>query len=362
MTNKSMKNNQVFIIQQIIPKYRDDFFLALSRSINIEIYASYKGIEKSITSSIDKTEYVKHFCPKFRVFDKLIFQFIPFVMLSRQPKIIFEFNLRIISNILLLILRIILNKKNILWTHGITKNMSAQSIHLRLFFLNRAHSIIVYEDNAKKVLSNLGIQKDKIFVAKNSLNFSEISKFRNSSENKFRITYIGRLTSQKNIYLLCEAFLSVIDLIKPNIILTIIGNGPELKELKNVYSSNNIEFIGELLDEESIAKFMNQTLFLVSPDYLGLMIIHGFCYAVPVLVNSNPKISHSPEIELFKDGENGFYFDGSQTNLELMLVKCSENPKLLSKYGLCGFDYVKNNYGVEVMVKNFINAINHNQD
>lgn len=360
MVRKPSYQNQVAIIQQIIPEYREDFFLALSRLIDVELYTSYKGLEKSIYTHKNKSEYHKYFCPNINFFNKFIFQFLPFVKLTKKKEVIFEFNIRILSNIFLLILRIIFKKNNILWTHGISKNMSSTSIILRLFFIRRATSIIVYEDTAKNELKRLGINKDKIFVAKNSLNISKISKLVDSSVVKFRITYIGRVVDEKNISLLCEAFSSIQDSIPSDIVLTIIGNGSQLNQLKAIYSSNRIDFVGELIDENSIAFYMNQSLFLVSPDYVGLMIIHGFSYSIPILMNENPKIPHSPEIELFEEGTNGFYFDGRQVHLELMLVKCLEDNELLKKFGANGHNIVKNQYGIDVMVNSFLEALAYN--
>ena len=362
MTKTNNELCHVVIIQQIIPTYREDFFMALSRVIKIEIYASSKGLEKTLTTLTRNTAYKTLICSSLNISNKLIFQFLPFIKLLKESVIIFEFNLRIISNIFLLVIRILTGKKNILWSHGIRSDMTVFSKNIRLFFLKRADSVIVYGNDAKKILSSLGVQEKNIFVAKNSLNASQICKLQDSSVDRHRITFIGRLINEKNVSLLCKAFLSVISTISPNIILTIIGDGEELQVLKKQYPSNRIEFIGELKEEKSISKYMNQSLFLVSPDFLGLMIVHGFCYAIPILVNSNPSNSHSPEIELFEEGVNGFYFDGSQNNLEVMLLKCLQNPQLLRTLGLNGFNSVSNNYGVEEMVESFLNAISHSNN
>jgi glycosyltransferase involved in cell wall biosynthesis len=223
--------------------------------------------------------------------------------------------------------------------------------------MKRASAVIVYESSGKNNLIKLGIPKNKIFFSKNSIDIKEIIKFRDTSKKKFRITFIGRIIKDKNVSLLCKSYLNIIHKIDKSIILTIIGSGEELDDLKKLYSNNRIEFIGQLHDEKKISKFLNQTLFTVSPDYLGLSIIHSFCYSVPLLVNENPNIKHSPEIELFHNNKNGWYFDGTQNDLEDKMIKFTKNNKKSTIFGQDGFNKVKSEYGIEVMVKFFIKAI-----
>lgn len=352
-----MFNNKITIIQQIIPKYRVSFFNELHKEIDFTMYTSHKGLERSINTVFDNIKFKNKLVKNITFKNILNFQFLPFRKLLSKDIIIFEFNIRILSNIILLSLRLIANKKNILWTHGISENMSLISKFIRIFYMKRASAVIVYESLGKNNLIKLGIPENKIFFSKNSIDIKEIIKFRDTSKKKFRITFIGRVIKDKNVSLLCKSYLNIIHKIDKSIILTIIGSGEELDDLKKLYSNNRIEFIGHLHDEKKISQYLNQTLFTVSPDYLGLSIIHSFCYSVPLLVNGNPNIKHSPEIELFHNNKNGWYFDGTQNDLEDKMIKFMKNIKKLSIFGQDGFNKVKSEYGIEVMVKFFIEAI-----
>ena len=349
---------RIAIIQQIVPKYRISFFNKLQANINFELYASKEGLEKSIFTVHEGTDFKIDIINKINFFNFAIFQFIPFKKLFLKEIVIFEFNIRIISNILLLLIRIVAKKRNILWTHGITKNMSFFSKLIRVFLMKKSSSIIVYEYSGKKNLIKLGIPKKKIFIAKNSIDIKHIYPYVNLKEKKNRITFIGRVIKEKNVPLLCRAFVNIIHKIDKSIILTIIGDGEELESIKTKFKNDRIEFTGQIYIEKKISKYLNQSIITVSPDYLGLAIIHSFCYSVPIVVNKFPNINHSPEIELFQDNVNGYYFSGSQLSLENQIIKCINNPKKLLEFGKNGSDLIKKNYGVEIMVSNFLKALN----
>jgi len=134
----------IVILQQIVPKYRAHFFNELKRNLDFELYASKKGLEKSISTFTEGVNCKINIVNNIIFMNKVIFQFLPFRNLISKEVVIFEFNIRIISNILLLLMRIVSNKKNILWSHGITENMSSFSKLVRIFLIKRASSIIVY--------------------------------------------------------------------------------------------------------------------------------------------------------------------------------------------------------------------------
>ena len=350
--------DRVVILQQIVPKYRVHFFNELKAHLDFELYASNKGLEKSLSTFTEDINYKQNIVKSLIFENRAIFQFLPFRKLISKDIVIFEFNIRIISNIFLLLIRIAINKKNILWSHGITESMSHFSKFVRVFFIKRANSVIVYEKTGKNILIKLGVPRQNIFVAKNSIDIRQMIKLSDRKQKKFRITFIGRIIKEKNLLLLCSSFLNIINKINLSIVLTIIGDGEELDTLKKKFAnSDRIDFIGHLNDEKKIASYLNQTLFTVSPDYLGLSIIHSFSYSVPILVNKHPKLKHSPEIELFHDDRNGWYFDGTQNSLENKIIKCLNNIELLKEFGNNGLKKVKTEYGVEVMIKYFLQSI-----
>ena len=162
MKNKKIFNDEIVILQQVVPAYRVNFFRELSSRLKFELYVSNKGLAKRNSISIKDKNYKINFINSLNFFNIFLFQFLPFKKLFLKNIIIYEFNIRIISSLFLLFLRIITNKKNILWTHGLTDNMSFLSKKIRIFFMKRVNCLIVYESGAKKRLIKLGILEKNI--------------------------------------------------------------------------------------------------------------------------------------------------------------------------------------------------------
>ena len=110
--------------------------------------------------------------------------------------------------------------------------------------------ILVLTNFHKKFLINLGVDDKRIFILPNHLNLDDKyeEKFKNTNQDDY-IVYAGRISKEKGIESLIEAFLkSDIASMK----LKIIGDGPARKDLKFKFQNNNIEFIGELSNSETL--------------------------------------------------------------------------------------------------------------
>ena len=104
--------------------------------------------------------------------------------------------------------------------------------------------IIVLTNFHKKYLVNLGINKEKISVLPNQINFN--SEFINYPSDNY-LVYAGRISNEKGVKELIESFLDSNSSISE---LKIIGTGPMLEELKNRFRSQKISFLGEKPNEE----------------------------------------------------------------------------------------------------------------
>ncbi len=351
----------VYIIQQTIPEYRVAFFNELSRLTDLTVFYSSSGLEKNIENASSKNFLYNSFiCKSYVFFKKVIIQSLPFGKMLRSNIIIFEFNIRILTNVFFMLLRKVFRKKVILWGHGIKENMSTISRETRLFLINRSDAIIVYEDAGKDYLMTLGIEKDKIFIIKNSIDLNPIYKLVNSEIEKYRITFIGRIIKEKNVELLIKSFLHACESIPSNIVLSIIGEGDEKKYLVEKYAHNyQIEFLGKITDETKISKYMNETLFTVSPDNVGLMVHHSFAYGVPIIVNEFPVLHHGPEVQLVVHDKTGWFFDGTKEGLSDIIIKNINDIDICKHYGINGQSIMKKEYGIENMAMNMLKAIKY---
>ena len=110
------------------------------------------------------------------------------------------------------------------------------------------NKIFVLTDFHKNYLIKLGLEKEKITTFPNYLDFKSNV---NDSNNIFSdyVIYAGRISEEKGVYELIKSFLEVN---VPNLKLKIIGNGPNLNKLRQIFKehSNQIEFVGEKPNSE----------------------------------------------------------------------------------------------------------------
>ncbi len=106
-------------------------------------------------------------------------------------------------------------------------------------------SIAVLTEFHKMFLKDNYGRKNKVYVIPNYLK----EKQNNLIEENNYFIYAGRLSVEKGIYELIEGYLNS-DL--KGQVLKIVGTGPELRELKNKYNNEKIEFLEQLPNDETI--------------------------------------------------------------------------------------------------------------
>jgi len=106
-------------------------------------------------------------------------------------------------------------------------------------------SIAVLTDFHKSFLEKHYSRKNKIYVIPNYLKENQNNQI---EENNYFI-YAGRLSIEKGIYELIEGYLNS-DL--KNQTLKIVGAGPELAKLKKKYDNENIKFLEQLSNAETV--------------------------------------------------------------------------------------------------------------
>ena len=110
-------------------------------------------------------------------------------------------------------------------------------------------SLAVLTDFHKKFLETNYTRQNKVYVIPNYLKENQNSHI---EENDYFI-YAGRLSAEKGIYELIESYLNS-DLKDKT--LKIVGDGPELAKIINKYDIENIEFLGQLSNNQTIDLIM----------------------------------------------------------------------------------------------------------
>jgi glycosyltransferase involved in cell wall biosynthesis len=105
--------------------------------------------------------------------------------------------------------------------------------------------------------------------------------------NQVILLYVGRISREKNLDLMLEAFLKVADLTE-RAALTLVGDGPYLQELKARYSHPAIAFCGFLSGKALAAAYASADVFLFpsTTDTYGNSVLEAQASGLPALVSS----------------------------------------------------------------------------
>jgi glycosyltransferase involved in cell wall biosynthesis len=159
-------------------------------------------------------------------------------------------------------------------------------------------------------------------------NFINVEKtIHNDYSKKDYFCYVGRLSNEKGLPTLLEAFS------KTNFKLKVIGSGPLESELKTLYKNENIEFVGRQT-WENVKSLVSKAKFMILPsewyENNPLSVIESLCLGTPVL---GANIGGIPE--LINETKNGFLFESG--NLEDLILKINMIENLPTTY----FNYKK---------------------
>ncbi len=216
--------------------------------------------------------------------------------------------------------------------------------------LNRYElKILVLTNFHKKYLTSLGIQSSKIYVSRNPIKINN-KKLDNSKKNYF--VYSGRISEEKGVNELINAFL---DSNIKDFGLKIVGDGPDLKKLKNKYSKNNIEFLGLIPNKESLKIIENSIAVITATKlYEGqpMLLCEASSLGVPSIFPNFGGIS-----EFFPEN-NQLAFE--QFNYVDLLKKINMfcDSDFINKAGVENKNYIEDKLNSKNLVEQFKSIIN----
>lgn len=255
---------------------------------------------------------------------------------KRYSHYILTGNTGILSNWIIILICRLLDRKTILWTHGLYGDEKGLKRFKNLLYLRLANQIFTYNERGKYLLIQNGVKKSKIITIYNSLDYEKqiklLERIGDSSfaknyfgNNDKIVTFIGRLTHQKKIDILLEAASKSNE--KYNII--IIGDGPCKGELEKLVEKLELQdrvwFYGECYDDSMIATIIANSQLTVSPGNCGLNAIESLTYGTPMITHSNMTMQ-MPEAEAVvelckKSGRTLLFEDNNIDNLTDIIDK-----------------------------------------
>ncbi|WP_158976818.1 glycosyltransferase [Cellulophaga sp. L1A9] len=240
-------------------------------------------------------------------------------------------------------------KKIYFWTHGVTSNEQGLKWKLRKLFYGLGDRVLLYGENAKKVMVANGFKENKLTAIYNSLDYdaqvenrSTISK---SLVDKTRrelfsnpdvpiIFFVGRLTHYKKLDMILEAVKSLNEN-GTHVNVLFIGDGEAKETLKDLtkeyHLENQVNFYGAVYEEKLLCSLVSAADLCVSPGEVGLTAITSLGYGTPVLTHDDFNFQ-MPEYEAIIPKFNGNLFErGSKEDLVLKIEDWFSLSKNLSR-------------------------------
>ena len=239
--------------------------------------------------------------------------------------------------------------------------------YVRRYIYKRADGAINYHSSGPDIISTYGIPWEKIFVTLNSTDVEALWAHREAvekaerilPENKHRILHVGRLVNMKRFDLLFRATKTLAGRY-PDIELLIIGEGPELENLKNQAEKDGIadrvRFVGAVYDSQKLHQYMYESSVYVLAGMGGLSINDAMACGLPAVVSPACDGTH---VDLIKPGFNGFVFrEGDAESLTDMLTAVFADEEKRRQMGKHAYETIRDRINLDTVSDRFIKAFN----
>lgn len=263
----------------------------------------------------------------------------------------------------------------VLWGQGVSKHESSIRLSVRNWFARRGDSVVTYNHAVAKALVQGGLSSSDVFTAINSLDQTEIAFWRkelasqpertarfketNPLSNK-TVLFVSRLHHPNRVDVLIEAAALLVPTM-PDLRVILVGAGEARDSLEALVRERQREsvvtFTGALYGEEQTAPWFAASDVFCYPSNSGLSLLHAQGHGLPLLLGD--KLSaHNPEIESFKDGENGRSFrHNDPRDLARVLSEMLADRAALARMGQVGIRNVSEQFTISRMVDGIEGAI-----
>lgn len=235
-----------------------------------------------------------------------------------------------------------------------------------------ADGYLAYTERGAEALKRIGLPQRKVWVVRNTIDIAQQCRhydaLADADDQALRreldlrpdsavLLFVGRLLEAKKGDEAVEAVrrLNQAGGTRRFVELVVIGGGPILGDLKQRYGDvPGVRFLGELFDQERVARYMRVASALVIPGYVGLAVNHAFAQGLPVITRAHEL--HSPEIEYVEHGRNGLIVPGGFDAFVAELGRLVDDPAALDALA-AGALATRESLRLETMVERFDEAV-----
>ena len=338
--------NKVAVVYRVIQGWRVPVFQRLAKTNDFKIFYGCDFKETKVVSALGPFDFEakKMFSFPLGVRKKhgnMLLPFSPFLffeLLEFKPDVVLcEGASNFLNNISIFLYCKIFRKKMIQWGLGEIRGRKKSKVRALLdcFIVpieKRADAIVAYSSEGGRYYENIGISREKIFIAVNVVDTDnraeEIANFElgrcpvnTEFEDVFKVLFVGALESNKNIEMLIKSF-SRLHEKHSNTELHIVGAGQYLKFLKELVQhlgiSEVVFFHGRV--EGPLINIVYDKDIFVMPGLGGLAVSDMLCHGIPVICS----VGDGCELDLI-NSENGIVDDELDENSLLFYLECLIN-------------------------------------
>ncbi len=223
-------------------------------------------------------------------------------------------------------------------------------------YIKNATACLFYCDYPVDKYHKMGVCKDRLFVAPNTVEVLPLPRDR----EKDKIIFIGSLYKQKRIFELLNAYLAAYKASPFIPTLEIIGDGSERAEVEKFIQTNELQnqiiLAGEIFDEQIIAEKFHRAIACFSPNQAGLSVLKSMGYGVPFITHKNA-ITGGERFNITHK-ETGILFDDF-SELKDIILDITTNKEAYLQYGKNAYDYYWTERTPQKMVDGFREAIEY---
>ena len=247
----------------------------------------------------------------------------------------------------------------IYWNHGINIKTPDAKVKNSIFhFIHTISSaIILYSPAQLKYLSEKN--QRKTFIAKNTLDFSDVDREALRSPEDVKklygirekkvVIYISRILPYKGLDILLKLFIDT-----PDVALVVVGGGINDEQRNVINQQSNYYYLGEKYGNEVDEIYQMGDVFS-TPGHIGLALNQAMYWGKPVVVLNR---IHAPEIIYLHQGENGMIVNTEGELKECILNLCRDEI-VYARYSKNARDTYNNEMTIDKMFAGFMEAINY---
>lgn len=345
------KKKKVLIIQSAIPHYRIPVFNELANTVDLTVVYDKGTVPTDVNFTSVKIEVIS-IKNKLFVHKKNLLR-----MAKKYDVVISMLDASYLTTRLLCKFKG--KTKVILWGIGVAASYDVRfdsipkAATVIMKMISRVDAGLFYSSYPVEKYAKMGIPREKLFVANNTVQVLPIKEFEKDS-----ILFVGSLYKAKKIFELLECYKEAFSRCNNLPQLIIIGDGDDAKPVKEWVKKNDFEekiiLPGAIYEETLLSKYFERAIICISPDQAGLSVLKSFGYGVPFVTHKDA-ITGGERLNI-ENGKNGILFE-SFKDLIGIIADCAESTERYLEMGKNAKKYYEENRTVSHMVNGFLEAI-----